>query len=41
MKYSDSRSVQVKEKPKKEAFKMTITPEDETGTDSESTGLVV
>ena len=40
-KYRDSRSVQVKKKTKMGAFKVTITPEDETSTDSESTSLVV
>ena len=39
--YRDSRSVQVKKKTKIGAFKVMITPEDETSTDSESTGLVV
>ena len=40
-KYRDSRSVQVKKKTKMGAFKVTITPEDGTSSDSESTGLVV
>jgi len=40
-KYRDSKLVQVKKKTKMRAFKVTITSEDETSTDSESTSLVV